>query len=187
MPSFGLALGVAGGPAETTEVTSLQFVTYVVRTPDGWKHYVSFLPFEHVVSANGLVPEAIVGMLLRPLEDGGKYAPDNFSPNRAFVDFMHEAIARRGPDVPDLQAEARRRGDGWIDVVDQRTKMTGGAVPIEDLVGGFEIRGGNLVPGGYQRNPNHVILSEDGFFQLPEELEQALLEELKALEHRPPD
>ena len=69
----------------------------------------------------------------------------------------------------------------------ERPSTDRGAVPIEDLVGGFEIRGGNLVPGGYQRNPNHVILSEDGFFQLPEELEQALLEELKALEHRPPD
>jgi hypothetical protein len=96
--------------------------------------------------------------------------------NRAFVQFMHDVIAHRGPTVPALLAEAKRQMDGLVVVVDQRTHTPGGAVPPEDIIGAFEVRGGKLI--SYRPNENHKILSANGFVQLGAELQQCLLEEL---------
>lgn len=154
---------------------------YESSTPEGIKHFVSCLPGEHVF-ARGLAPEAIVGVLLRPPKPGEDITPAIFARNRVFVDFMHDVIARRGPGAAGLVAAARRQGDGWLYVIDQRTRTPDGAVPPEDIVGGFEVRGGQLLPGSYRASPRHVILSADGFFQLGEELQACLLEELAKLE-----
>jgi hypothetical protein len=130
------------------------------------------------VFAHGLPPEAIVGVLLRPLEPGEASTPALFARNRVFVDFMHEVIARRGPGLPGLIAEARRQGTGWVYIIDQRTPDPNGRVPPEDIVGGFAVEGGQIVAGSYQRSPKHQILSPAGFFRLGSELQACLLEEL---------
>lgn len=148
-----------------------------VDTPDGPKDYVTCLSHEHVFK-HGLQPEAIVGVLVRPLENGEQINPDNFARNRVFVDFMHSVIARRGPELPGFIAEAKRQGEGWVYVVDQRTPTPQGAVPPEDIVGVFEIRNGQVVVGSYRASPNHVILSANGFFFLGAELQSCLIEEL---------
>jgi len=84
-----------------------------VDTPDGSKDCVTCLPHEQVF-ARGLAPEAIVGVLLRPLEPGEAIPPTVCAPNRVFVNFLHGVIARRGSDLPGLTAEARRQGEGWV-------------------------------------------------------------------------
>jgi hypothetical protein len=117
-----------------------------VDTPEGDKDYVTCLPHEHMF-AHGLPPEAIVGVLLRPLEPGEAITPAVFARNRIFVDFMHEAIARRGPGLPGLIAEAQRQGNGWIYIIDQRTPDPKGRIPPEDIVGGFAVEGGQIVAG----------------------------------------
>ncbi len=151
-----------------------------VDTPDGPKDYVTCLSLEHVFE-HGLQPEAIVGVLVRPLQDGEQISPDNFARNRVFVDFMHSVIARRGPELPGLIAEANRQGEGWVCVVDQRTPAPQGAVPPEDIVGVFEIRNGQVAVGSYRASPNHVIFSANGFFFLGAELQPCLIEDLVAL------
>lgn len=151
-----------------------------VDTPDGPKDYVTCLSHEHVFE-HGLQPEAIVGVLVRPLVNGEQINPDNFARNRVFVDFMHSVIARRGPERPGFIAEAKRQGEGWLYVVDQRTPTPQGSVPPEDIVGVFEIRNGQVVVGSYRANPNHVILSANGFFFLGSELQPCLIEELVSL------
>jgi hypothetical protein len=161
-------------------MAELSLNVYESDTPEGLKHYVSFLPGEHVF-ARGLVPESIVGVLLRPLEPGEAITSAVFARNRVFVDFMHDVIARRGPGVPGLIAEARRQRNGWVYVVDQRTQMPQGLVPPEDIVGAFEVKDGEVVPGSYRRSPRHVILSADGFFQLGVELQACLMEEVASL------
>jgi hypothetical protein len=94
------------------------------------------------------------------------------------VDFLHVVIARRGPELPGLVAAARSQGDGWVYIIDQRTPTPGDAVPPEDIVGAFEVKAGEVVPGSYWPNPKHAILSARGFFQLGDELQACLLEEL---------
>lgn len=153
------------------------------ETPEGLKHYVTCLSLDDVF-ARGLAPEAIVGELLRPLEPGERISPDVFARNRIFVEFMHDVIARRAPQLPGFIAEARRQGNGWMYVIDQRTPTPQGGVPPHDVVGAFEVRDGSVVTGSYQRNSNHTILSDDGFFQLGSELHSCLMDELMALNHQ---
>lgn len=151
-----------------------------VDTPDGPKDYVTCLSHERAF-ASGLPAEAIIGILLRPLEVGEEIKPENFARNRAFVEFMHGVIARRGPELPGLIAEAQRQGDGWVCVIDQRTRTPHGAVPTEDIVGLFEVKGGQVVADSYQANPNHIIFSSDGFVRLGAELQPCLLAELATI------
>jgi hypothetical protein len=151
-----------------------------VDSPEGETDYVTCLRHEHVF-ANGLPSEAIIGVLLRPLGSVEAITPEVFSPNRVFVDFMHGVIARRGPQLQGLIAEASRQGNGLVVVVDQRTRNQEGRIPPDDIIGVFEVKNGQVAPGSYTPSPNHVRLSPDGFFQLDAELQMCLLEELSAL------
>jgi hypothetical protein len=161
-------------------MTELPIIVCRVDTPEGPKDYVTCLSHEHVFQ-HGLPAEAIIGVLLRPLESGEAITPSVFARNRVFVEFMHSVIARRGPELPGLIAEAKRQGEGWVYVVDQRTPTPQDAVPPEDIVGAFEIKNGQVVPGSYRASPKHMILSANGFFRLGSELQPCLLEELTAL------
>jgi hypothetical protein len=146
-------------------------------TPDGVKDYVICIPidtaFEH-----GLIPETIIGVLLQPVGQIAAITPEVFARNRAFVDFLHDVISRRGPSLPGLIAEARRQGEGWVCIIDQRTRNPQGHIPPEDIIGVFAVRGGQVVPDSYQRCPKHMILSADGFLRLEAGLQACLLEEL---------
>ena len=150
-----------------------------VETANGVSDYVTLLSPDTTFS-EGLPPEAVVGVLAHPLKANEQITPDIFSRNRVFLDFMHEVIARYGPNHPGLQAEALRQGNGFVYVIDQRTKDARGTVPPEDIVGRFEVKDGEVVPESYRRNSSHVILSPDGFFRLDSTLHQRLLEELFA-------
>src|SRR5258708_4137366 len=108
-------------------MTELPIIVCDVDTPEGVKAYVTCLSHEPVFS-RGLAPEAIIGVLLRPLESGETVTPDVFAPNRVFVDFMHGMIARRSPKLPSFIAEARRQGNGIVYVIDQRTRTPQDAV-----------------------------------------------------------
>lgn len=161
-------------------MTDLPITVCRVDTPEGPKDYVTCLSHE-LFFQHGLPAEAIIGVLLRPLESGEAITPNVFARNRVFVEFMHAMIARRGPDLLGLIAEAKRLGEGWVFVVDQRTPTPQGAVPPEDIVGAFKIKNGQVVLGSYQASPKHLILSANGFFRLSSELQSCLLEELVAL------
>ncbi len=112
-------------------------------------------------------------------KEGERVTPENFALNRMFVDFMQQVIAQHAPSLPGFQAEASRQGEGWLYVIDQRTPDPEGAVPGQDVIGGFAVKGGAIVPDSYQPNPNHSLLSEAGFFNLGPELHRKLLGELK--------
>ena len=86
----------------------------VVDTSEGEKHYFTVLPLE-IVFAKGLIPESIVGVLLRPLAEGESITPGNFARNSIFVKFMHEIIAKYAPLDPGCSEEAKGLGTGWVD------------------------------------------------------------------------
>lgn len=156
-----------------------QIHIYDVDFPEGKKHFVSVLPTETVFS-HGLLPESIVGALLRPFAAGERITPDVFVRNSVFVKFMHDIVAKYAPLDPELDAEAKRQGIGWVYIVDRRTKNPHGAVPPEDIIGAFEVSDGKFVHDSYRASPRHLVLSADGFFQLTPSLHAALSRELQS-------
>ena len=168
-----LALFLAGHYAQG--MSEHPFYAARVETPEGTQDYITLVPAERAFT-QGLPPEAIVGVLLRPDES---ITPDNFARNKVFVDFLHAVIGRHGPDQPGCKAEATRLGEGWIYIIDQRTPTPAGPVPPEDILGAFEAKYGRVMPGSYRPSAKHMILSPSGFFQLEEGLWQCLLTELE--------
>src|SRR5579884_245191 len=155
-----------------------QIFVCTVETPGGPKDYITLVE-PKLAFAHGLAPEAVVGVLSRPLESGEVITPDLFARNRQFVDFLHEVIEREALQQPGFQAEAQRLSNGWVYIIDQRTSTPGGPVPPEDILGGFEVKDGTVVAGSYQANPRHQILSARGFFRLDDELLACLLREMR--------
>lgn len=138
---------------------------------------VSLLSPEHMFG-QGLSPEAIVGAVVGPLGPEKPITPDVFAAGREFRAFLHAFVARRAPGQPEFQAAARGQATGWLYFVDQRTQDPAGQVPVEDIVGTFALHDGVMVPGSYQPNPRHLILSWHGWFQLGPTLDQLLLQDL---------
>ncbi len=148
------------------------------------KDYITCLDPERLSKGAGIPSEGIIGQLLRPLEPGERITPDNFAANTVFVELMQGVIARHGPYLKDLVAEALRIGEGTLYVVDQRTRAPQGPVREilnDDIFGEFHVKLGKIVPGSYRPNPKHYLLSVDGFFQLGPQLEDRLLEALAAI------
>lgn len=146
--------------------------------PEGveWKeqHVLSILSPEEVSSLGGLPGEAIAGV-----PEGGRDSVEAFRPNRAFIELMHQVIRDTGPQDPDLRAAAALQRDGWVYIVDLRTpEGPQGHVPPEDIIGAFEVRSGQIVPGSYQLNENHPVLTGNGLVQLPPFLRKAFVREL---------
>lgn len=159
---------------------TLPIYIYTIDQGEQEQLIVSCLPHEHVFN-NGLVPEAIIGKLERPLAEDETITPDIFSANVVFKAFLHDVIAQNAPLSMGLIDEARRQRNGFVYVIDQRTPTPAGEVPPYDIFGGFEVNCGLIVDGSYQRNENHSVLSSDGFFQIGYELQATLIEELTDL------
>ena len=128
----------------------------------------------------GLAPTAIFGVLLRLREDGGGIEPENFRQNRPCVDVLHEVVAAEAPRTRATRRQAKRQGGGYLYMLDGRTPDPEGTVPGEDIIGAFSLRDGGIVPGSYQPNPQHKLLTAGGFFVLPPELEGALMDRMRA-------
>ena len=151
-----------------------------IDTPEGEQDVITCLPHEHI-QRHGLAKEAVIGRLLRPFDPKNPaITPDVFARNATFVEFMHALIARCGPELPSLLAQGRKESE-WLYLIDKRAATADGRVPKQDVFGAFRLREGRIVAGSYQRNLEHRILSERGFFQLPRDLAQRLTHELAAL------
>jgi hypothetical protein len=135
--------------------------------------YATVLPPE-VFSKAGASGEAIVGTLPRDNGIAG------FVPNEEFTRFLQQVVAAHAPTTPGFDAEAKRVGSGWVNVIDRRTPTPGGPVPPEDIIGGFQVANGRAVPGSYSPNTAHQLLTERGFFNLEDDLHAKLVSELVA-------
>lgn len=154
-----------------------------VELPDGVKDYVICGTAQSAFD-RGLTPEAIIGVLLQPVEQISAIAPEGLAVNRFFVDFLHQVIAKHGPGLSSLTAEAQRLGEGWVYIVDQRTPALQGHIPPEDIIGVFAAKAGQIVADSYRSNPNHRIMTVHGFFRLGAELQVHLLQELATRDGR---
>ena len=122
-----------------------------------------------------------MGILNKPLAEIVSITASFFSPNPAFVSFMNALIAREGPNTRSLIEAAKRQGDGYIYLIDQRTIEPQGEVPAQDVIGAFQVVSGQVDPKSYKPSTNHKILTEDGFVQLGNELQDILLMSLSNL------
>ena len=171
----------AADAAPPSDRPDLGIHVYVARVPgEGLREIVSLVS-EETVFAHGLVPQAVIGKFLRRSDDGGALTPANFAANTSFTDFLHDVIARYAPELPGLRAEAQRLGSGRVYVIDGRTPTPQGDVPPTDIVGAFRVQGGAVEPSSYERNPNHRLLTDNGFFRLEPALHGRLLAELGTL------
>jgi hypothetical protein len=150
----------------------------VPDNPDGFVDVVSLLPSE-ICFAHGLAGAAIVGFCTRLVRQGLTLDPESFRPNRLFINLLHEVIATNAPADPELQMAARQQHTGAVNLLDGRTPTPRGAVPPHDIIGGFQVKDGVIVPSSYQANPNHRLLSQDGLFKLGSKfLHDALMDRL---------
>ena len=147
-----------------------------VVTPEAKGDYVSLLP-----PKGDLIAETVIGVLRTPQSGDPVISTDTFTRNGVFVDFMHDVIRREAPKLPAYKTEARRVGNGPVYVIDQRAAEQQTPIQPEDVFGAFEASNGELVPGSYETNPTHKILSERGFFRLEAALRAALMRDLESL------
>jgi hypothetical protein len=155
--------------------------TYGVEIAGGRHDVVSPIDgrwlFEH---GYGLSERAIFGVLLRRIDDGGEIVPENFRPNRPFVDFLHELLAAEAPQTNAARLQAAQQREGYLYLIDGRTPDPGGRVPPEDIIGAIASQAGEPIPGTYQRNDRHRLLTSGGFFVLSADLEATLISQLRA-------
>jgi hypothetical protein len=152
-------------------------VTAPAGIPDGILRVLTVLSPDQQISIGGIPSQAIAGEFQG---DPGSDSADTFRPNPAFSTFMQSVIDTLGRNDPELQSEARRRISGSIGIIDLRTpEGVAGNVPLEDIVGIFEVRNGEL--GVYHPNGKHVVFSANGLVQLPPALRDLHIRELLRL------
>jgi len=135
---------------------------------------LSLLPPERARALGGLPPDAIAGTL-----PAGAPGPEQFQPNPGFVARLHAVIRAAGPQDPSMAAAARAQGEGWVYIIDLRTPDgPQGRVPPEDIIGGFQVSGGAILPESYWANAAHRVFTVHGLPRLGPFLEAALIEAL---------
>jgi len=151
---------------------------YIVERPDGTRDNAVSLLASDVVAQHGLVPEVIMGRCDR-FEADEKICPENFEPNPLFIDLLHDVVAREADRLPNVIAAAQQQQHGFILMLDMRTLMHPGTIPsLVDIIGQFAVRDGVIVPESYRRNDDHLLFSDDGLFQLDDELDGKLMDRL---------
>jgi len=142
----------------------------------------TFLAPADIDRLGGIPRDAIVGLVAQgtPYELHA-FTPETFKPNPSFVRFLHGLIHRCAHEIPGLKAEAQRIGEGHVYLLDGRTPTPQDAVPPEDIIGFVRAQNGRVVPGSYEPNENHRIVTAAGLFRLPIELHERLLDAMRSL------
>lgn len=151
---------------------------YEVEHDGECHYYVSPLPYEHGFGS-GLRPEAIMGELTNGPEE---VTLDHFNHSPAFLQFLARVIGKRMSEWPGLIAEVQRQQNGFVYLIDKRTLTPNDAVPPEDIIGGIEIRAGQMLR--FHSNPSYRMFTENGFMHLDDWMRERLLEEIVTLSER---
>jgi hypothetical protein len=189
MITFRLAESREVVPGEHSEMWFRRNKEEKIRPEEGFYRAISFLTPEDVMRMGGYPTEAIIGLFEdQPGTDliNDIISVENFRPNPAFINFMHQVIGKYGPEDSGLREAARRQREGWIYIIDLRTPDgPQGKVPPEDIVGAFEVKDGQLIKESYWANERHLAFSTNGLVQLPGSLHELLMQELRNLKFQP--
>jgi hypothetical protein len=148
---------------------------YLVRVNDQLREALSIAPPEWV-EAHGLPHKSIVGIYTQPAPKGGKPPLESFWTNPDFLDLLHSVVAEHGPRLPALLATALEQWEGIVYLVDERSAPTEDGAAATDVIGGFEVNGGQLNAASYLRNPNYDPVTASGALRLDALLATALTE-----------
>ena len=140
------------------------------------RKFISIVGTE-VIFKKGLKKEVIVG----ELKEGLELKPENFMPNKAFLEIFHSVISREVLHDPDAVSEAKKINEGYVYIIDKRVGDPAGNVNAEDIIGAVQVEKGSLVDNSYQGNPNYSLITDEGLFQLSDTLENGLLKELEKI------
>jgi hypothetical protein len=135
---------------------------------------LSLLTPDEARGLGGLPGDAIIGGFT-PDPLGGEV----FQANPGFIRLLHEVVRVAGPADAALCEAAAGQGEGWVYVIDLRTPNgPQGEVPPEDIIGGFAVNSGCIVPESYRPNDAYRGFTRHGVARLPESLRRALLARL---------
>lgn len=120
------------------------------------RHLVCFLD-PALARVRGIESRAVVGEYTPG--PGNGFNTETFALNPEFIEAFSGYMNELGSLAPDIVAEAARRPDGRIFILDPRfTGGDGDEPPPTDLLGCYSVDGaGRIVPGSFQYNPGHSL------------------------------
>jgi len=130
------------------------------------KFYCTFVSSE-MVFKYGLSEKVIVGEVNK-LENGEFDFTSGFRANPAFKKTIFDFSRNEMFKDENLINSAIKQQEGWVYIIDQRTKTPEGEVPPYDVIGGFKVENKELK--GFNENPNYQIKSINGFTDLGKNL-----------------
>lgn len=138
---------------------------------------LSFVPPEVIQQIGGLPRVAIYGFM-----EGEGFSAEHFRPNPPFLKFLHEVIKCHVCANPSAQSAARQQQSGSLSIIDLRTpEGPQGNVPLEDIIGIFEVKDGEIRPELYYPNEKYLVFSAHGPPILSPDLQKAFLSEILKL------
>jgi|SRR5215475_9183483 len=162
-------------------VSGLNREVFVYRTVvDGRERDLVSLLEPGWVFERGLPAEGILGALRTVGAGMAGITPEQFQENGFFIQFLHDLLAEQLYQDAQMRRAAQQQGDGYVYLIDARTRHPDAEVPAQDIIGAVTVEAGSLVPGSYRGNPNHRLLTDDGFFLLPPELETVLQSRIRS-------
>jgi hypothetical protein len=95
--------------------------------------------------------------------DPNSLTPADVQENGPFLRLLSRVIFETIDQCGDIRRHAQDQGSGYLYLLDERTPDPGGRVPPEDIVGAIEVSDGKPLPGSYQHNPRHRLLTPAGW------------------------
>lgn len=139
---------------------------------DGQIHRSLALLSPEKVQQYGLPTEAVLGEISALLPS---MTPDQFEANEAFLTLLHKTVRQFGPQLTELQAQAKTQGTGYLPFIDGRAPTNSQIAP-EDILGQFEVSRGEIKADSYLPNPHYKLLTDNGPIQLPSLIETHIME-----------
>ncbi|MCK5725332.1 MAG: hypothetical protein KAH22_00750 [Thiotrichaceae bacterium] len=151
-----------------------------VPNKNGEEIYLYSLLPKDFINENGLLDVAVVGRFLDNKRDNqGSLVVDSFQGNPEFVHLFHQMLDGLGRHSEAVLKKLPEHEEGtWVYFIDQRVNDVDGDVEPKDIIGGYKVEDGKL--GEYAGNPSHVLLTEEGIFQIGVKLKSELIELIKS-------
>ncbi|MCA9212404.1 MAG: hypothetical protein KDB27_05030 [Planctomycetales bacterium] len=151
-----------------TDERRSDILMYVISDNGRERTLLSLMPLDDGFE-RGIPSEAILGELA---EGAVAVSEACFTPNVAFIKFMHESIATHVQSCPSLIDRAKRLGAGKLPLLDGRVPDGQKQVNAADVIGLLDVEAERIVR--YTANMQHKIVYDDQVMKL----EPFLLERL---------
>ena len=128
---------------------------YMIAEDGRERTLLSLMPLDEGFE-RGIPSEAILGELN---DIAAGLSEENFTPNVAFIKFMHESLATHVRSCPSLIDRARRLGNGQLPLLDGRTPANQKQVNAADVLGLLQVENERIVR--YTACMQHKLVHEE--------------------------